>query len=846
MRCAECEKVIPDDAAYCAYCGAKAAASGLHAPIFRFADSADQAATLKDLAYLIDRNWEASLRHLYEGDFANWLGALGRGVLADQARDIVKAYPDDRPLGLELFVNVIADAAKADIPPAGPELSPKRIDFGVAPRDNITQVKLVITNKRDRGYLSGRLRLPPGVFWLTCSPREFTGPRTEITLTANTRDMPAGAHHRTTLIVTTLFETVETDVTLRVSTEWAALLRAMVVWALTGALGMFLASGAALLLNDLLPNVPWLPVYIVLAVIAAVVSFGSIKTRDAAAAIALSALIGVATLIPIALGALAVGFALRLLHYQATTIARAVESTGVALAAMMGVGAALGVIAGLFVGLRRVRRAPTGLLLAAALLAALTVGVYTFRPAVVLGEFRSSQPFLTDLAIPVPYLAFAPTLPAPGSGPPPTPTRPAPPTPLPSPTPAIRPVANVTLLWDVVPVEEGMNASAVSGALDSQGRAHVAYVVSGDGGAELRYAVQEEAGWAIATVDAGDLGYAALALDAEGRPYIAYATGVASDAQVRLSLASLEAETNAWAVESIDGPGAGRWPALVIDPAGQPVIAYFDARASDLRVARRTEFGWAPETVDPVGDVGYCPALALDAGGLPHVVYIDAETEALRYNRYTGADWFAIAVPYERRVGCDTALALSPNGARYLLFHDLEGGRVVEGAFVDDEWHFTQIGAARPLADGRVPLSLTLGADGRAQLTYNSPTSLRHVRDDGTQWLNAVVDGPSPAHQVVIDRAGGAHIVYAFQGGVWYASLRAGLLSVLPTTPTPGPSPTPTAPAFVCGDGICQDPAADCALDCQGEGWACGDAVCEEEFEDPLSCPADCAGTEGF
>ncbi|MCZ7542441.1 MAG: zinc ribbon domain-containing protein [Anaerolineae bacterium] len=562
MRCEACSKVVPDDVAYCAYCGAKAAASGMHAPIFRFADSEDQAATLKDLAYLIDRNWEASLRHLYEGDFANWLGSLGRGVLADQARDIVKAYPADRALGLELFVNVISDAARADVPHASPELTPRRIDFGAVPRDATAETRLVITNKHARGHLTGRLRTPPGVFWLTFTPRDFAGPRTEVTLTANTRDMPAGARHRTRLMVTTPFETVETDVTLRISTEWAAILRAMVAWALAGAVGLFAASVAALLLPDLLPNAPWPLVYVILAFIVALISFGSIKTRDVAAAIVLSALIGVVTLIPIALGAMALGFVLRLLNYQTTTIASAIEAagaasagpapTGVALAIMAAAGAVLGLVAGLFAGLRRVGRAPTAVILVTVLLAGLVTGLYAFRPAFVLGEFRPNQPLLTSLRIPVPYLAFAPTPPAPGGfggdQAALTPTVPARPTVAPSPTPGVRPVANVTLLWDVVLVEEGVSAGAVSGAVDAEGRAVVAYTVAVDAGVELRYAMQQDEGWAIDTVDSGDLAGAALALDAAGRPYIAYTANASADPRWRC----------AW-LPSTPRPTSGRW-----------------------------------------------------------------------------------------------------------------------------------------------------------------------------------------------------------------------------------------------------------------------------------------------
>jgi hypothetical protein len=842
MRCAHCQKVIPDGIAYCAYCGAKAAAGGGHAPAFRFARSADQAVTLKDLAYLIDRNWEVSLQHLYEGDFANWLGSLGRGVLADQAREIVKSYPEDRQVGLELFISLVSDAANAGVPSASPELSPKTIDFGAVPRDSTAQARLVITNRQDRGYLSGRVRVPPGVSWLSFAPREFAGPRTEITLTVNTRDMPAAAQHRTRLLLTTSFETVESEVSLRVATEWSALLRAMRSWALAGGGVLLAASGAALLLSNITAEVPWPVVYLVLATVSAFIVFGSVRTRDPATACAVSALMGLVMLIPICLGALALGFLLALLNYQTTTIAQAASSTTAALAVMAALGVVLGFIGGLFDGLRRVGRSQAGCVLAAVLLAALVTGAYTFRPSLTFGEFRSNQPLLTDLIIPVPYLAFSATAtPAFAARPPTLPTVAAAPTASPQPTPPIRGVQNVTMLWEVVPVTEGAGAEAyLHGLIDSEGRPHVAYIAPGEEGVELRYATLEGGRWVNTSVDTGALAYAALALDADGHPHIAYARQADLDAQVTLYQAAWDGAS--WSIEPVDGPGAGRWPAIVIDGAGRPTIVYFDGRETGLKIARRVSGEWQLEGVDLDGDVGYCPSLALDPRGLPHVVYVDRDGAALRYGRYDGERWLVDTVPYERRAGCDTALALDPETSqRYVLFYDLDAGLVVQAVYQADAWQFAAIGPARPLADGRLPLSLALDAQGRARLTFNGPSSLRYARYDGAHWQSAVVDGPSPAHQVVIDGAGQSHIAYLYQGSVWYATLRPGVVSTLPTTPTPGPGPTPATPTFFCGDGICQDPEGDCETDCRGKDWTCGNEICEEEGEDPLTCPADCA-----
>ncbi|MBN1285561.1 MAG: zinc ribbon domain-containing protein [Anaerolineae bacterium] len=918
MRCEECNKVIPDNAAYCAYCGAKAAAGGLHAPVFRFNLSGDKAVTLKDLTYALDRNWGAARVHLYAGDFANWLGSMGRGVLADQVREITRSYSDNPDLGLELFTRLIGDAANADIPPARPALDPERIDFGRVPRDNHAETTLTITNAETRGYLAGRVRVPPGVTWLTLSAHEFAGPRTQITLRASTRDLPAGSQHRTRLIFVTPFDTTETTASLYVATEWSTLLRALIGWVLGGAVALLAMAAAALLLRELeaaAGGLPWTFLYLGLAALVALVVFGSIRTQDTALAIVLSILIGGLVLLPIGLGVLALSFVLAIIGHQTAAIALTVDSTPLALALMAGVGALVGGLVGLYTGLRRLRRAPAGLLLAAALLAMALLGLARLAPVVSFGVFRpANQPLLVDIQVPVPYLAFAATLPAPGMDATLTAVAPSA-TPAPTPTLARRLVSDVGMLWEVAPVTNPGGELPPAGVvdlaagIDPAGRVHIAYIAQPDAARNvtlLYYAWLEggDAGgaWQAVMVTTGEaLAGVALALDADGRPYIAYTAQSDNPAQITLHLATQAAEDAGWTVETVDGPGLVGAPAPAFDAAGRLALAYPGGAGQGLKLARPREAaapdvpevladetgGWDVELIDETEGVGGCPALAFDRDGVPHVAYVDETNAALRYARYlpaaaiptvtpaatptpgiletleTGTEteaWYieTISAP-DRRISCDLALALDEQtGARHVLFYDAQAEHIYEALYLPTaaRWRFNRLDAARPPgpADGvRAPLSLALDRRGRLLMTYNGPASLRFAREvEGNILQSGVIDGPSPAQQVLLSGALRSYVVYVFQGDIWYATLlQAPEAPALAATPTLGPSPTPyltptPSPVPVCGDGVCQPGGAEdfqtCPGDCAGEDWVCGNEICEEFAEDARTCPADCTG----
>jgi hypothetical protein len=237
--------------------------------------------------------------------------------------------------------------------------------------------------------------------------------------------------------------------------------------------------------------------------------------------------------------------------------------------------------------------------------------------------------------------------------------------------------------------------------------------------AALKFAHNAGGSWAVHVVDPGKPGrdaaigyaivgrYSSLLLRADdGRPSVAYFAEVAegSDAvraELRFAQATVAKPSAAadWTVTVVDsGPiaahpigaaavpaGVGLFAAAAYDPAGEPVIAYYDRSRGDLKLARRngTDGQFAVEVLDRGGasgsgeaDVGWHPSLAVDTSGVAHVSYVDATADDLRYidserrrpetvddgYRIDGLTREGLPLPVFHLVGDDSALVLTAGG----------------------------------------------------------------------------------------------------------------------------------------------------------------------------------------
>lgn len=164
------------------------------------------------------------------------------------------------------------------------------------------------------------------------------------------------------------------------------------------------------------------------------------------------------------------------------------------------------------------------------------------------------------------------------------------------------------------------------------GQPQVAYLVYRykpyDG--ELRYAVRRESGWQISTVDAdrGAGGFPSLALDPAGLPWISYYRASTWDfAWGELRLAHFDGRR--WRVETLDqGEYVGRYNALALDPAGQPVLAYYAANAPNLRLIWNSG-AWQRVAVSE--GAGAWVTLGIDQHSTLHLTFVDLSDQQTHY-----------------------------------------------------------------------------------------------------------------------------------------------------------------------------------------------------------------------
>jgi hypothetical protein len=220
--------------------------------------------------------------------------------------------------------------------------------------------------------------------------------------------------------------------------------------------------------------------------------------------------------------------------------------------------------------------------------------------------------------------------------------------------------------WTTESIEGGLGYPSVE--IDASSRLHLCFDSGTPTGHVLRYAVRDGGVWSYETVDAHGAG-GVLRLDGAGVPHVLYWDGargalvlaervgpatwdtttvpvvgetgshafaLASDGTARVAIASPSStpvgervlryyeqqSDGSWTDEIADGTSTLKVePSIALDPMGNPVIAYNDQGALDLKVAIRVGGLWSNAIVDGEGNTGYYASLAVDALARPVVTY---------------------------------------------------------------------------------------------------------------------------------------------------------------------------------------------------------------------------------
>jgi hypothetical protein len=176
-------------------------------------------------------------------------------------------------------------------------------------------------------------------------------------------------------------------------------------------------------------------------------------------------------------------------------------------------------------------------------------------------------------------------------------------------------------------------------ALDAAGSPVVGHLGLGGSVEVLRCTDPACLGAAATVLDTGMfLDGTSLALDGAGYPVLSYYDEDADDLWVvRCGDPACTADNTGTSPHSAGSVGA--YSSLALDAAGRPVVSYYDRTNGALRVLRCGNPACTSEntitTPDTAGDVGQYTSLVLDAAGHPVIAYYDAGNGDLKVLRCT-------------------------------------------------------------------------------------------------------------------------------------------------------------------------------------------------------------------
>lgn len=268
--------------------------------------------------------------------------------------------------------------------------------------------------------------------------------------------------------------------------------------------------------------------------------------------------------------------------------------------------------------------------------------------------------------------------------------------------------------------------------------------------------------WETATIDStGNVGqYAWLDLDSQGRPRIAYYDATGGDTKYASCDTGCTSSTN-WTLQvAVAGTAAGQGISLKLTSAGEPMIAYHDHGAGDLKFVQGSgttgSITWStPITVDnsSTPHEGHQQIyLIVNSSGAPRIVYSlgsfssssGAKYAACNTGCTTSSNWSSSTVTTSTTdIGYGPAVALDESTIHY-IYHDhgytnlkystsADGATWTAGTDVD--------GASATDHPGHSRNSIFIDS-GKPRVAYinNANSRPRYAKYDGTTWTVTEID----------------------------------------------------------------------------------------------------------
>ncbi len=166
--CPKCKAIINATDKFCRNCGSATQPLKRSTTSSFVFQSQKKAANIRQLIQICYQDWNEAVKHLYQGDFENWLKSIKGGKeLAKKASAIRKNQPD-KHLGLNEFLMSSGYGIAPKL-----HVQPIKINAGQIPKGKCRNIILSITNK-GRGYLKGTINSKEN--WVNIRQKSFACP----------------------------------------------------------------------------------------------------------------------------------------------------------------------------------------------------------------------------------------------------------------------------------------------------------------------------------------------------------------------------------------------------------------------------------------------------------------------------------------------------------------------------------------------------------------------------------------------------------------------------------------------------------------------------------------------
>jgi len=236
--------------------------------------------------------------------------------------------------------------------------------------------------------------------------------------------------------------------------------------------------------------------------------------------------------------------------------------------------------------------------------------------------------------------------------------------------------------WHTQEVDPGLGRVGFycSIQISSDGKPSISWYL--ESGTFLRYAVLQDEVWMATSVEGGGGPlpgkWNSMVLDAKGNPHIAYTwfpTG-------KLNYTSFNGQN--WAITTLDSPTnspggeRGMGVSMVLDPAGNPIIAYYDEES--LKLARNVNGAWKTEVIDHLPPFGsnyswknFRSKLLFDKEGNLHIGF--ESLRGLQHAWWDGKQWHVQLILSSRGpTFFESSMAIDATDNIYMSYRDPQDG----------------------------------------------------------------------------------------------------------------------------------------------------------------------------